>query len=79
MPPSFDQFVPLRKGKKVRNLVDVFYTCINLIKYERVVQELQHLIRQYEIGKIDLLLSRFVNQVSRKRSTSKELHLSAKI
>jgi hypothetical protein len=50
-----------------------------LIKDEKVVQELQHLVRQYEIGRIDPMLSRFVNQVSRKRRTNKELHLSAQI
>jgi hypothetical protein len=43
------------------------------------VQELQHLIRQYEIGRVDPLLSRVVNKVSRKRRRSKELHLSAQI
>jgi hypothetical protein len=43
------------------------------------VQELQHLIRQYEVGRIDPLLSRVVNQVSRKRRKNKELHLSAQI
>ena len=59
--------------------MDFLYTCINLIKDERVVQELQHLIRQYEIGRIDPLLSRAMNQVSRKRRTSKELHHSAQI
>jgi hypothetical protein len=79
MPPTFNQFVPLRQGKEVIKIVDFLYTCINLIKDERVVQELQHLIRQYEIGKVDPLLSRDVNQVSRKRRTIKELHLSAQI
>ena len=59
--------------------MDFLYTCINLIKYERDVQELQHLIRQYEIGRIDRMLSRDVNQVSRKIRTNKELHLSAQI
>jgi hypothetical protein len=79
MPPSFDQSIPLRKGKEVSNLMDILYTCINLIKDERVVHELQHLIRQYEIGRIDPLLSKDVNQVSRKRRKIKELHLSAHI
>jgi hypothetical protein len=41
-------------------------TCINLIKDERVVQELQILIRQYEIGRINPLLRREIHQVSRK-------------
>jgi hypothetical protein len=59
--------------------VDVLYTCIDLIKDEIVVQELQHLIRQYEIGRVDPMLSRVVNQESRKRRTRKELDLSAQI
>jgi hypothetical protein len=77
MPPTFDQSVPLRQGKEVSKLVDFFYTCINFIRDERDVQELQHLIRQCEIGILDPLLSRDVNQVSRKRRKSKELHLNA--
>jgi hypothetical protein len=54
-------------------------TCINLIKDERVVQELQNLIKLYEIGRTDPLLNREVHQVSRKRRTNKELHLNAQI
>jgi hypothetical protein len=54
-------------------------TCINLIKDESVVQEIQNLIRQYELGKIDPLLNREVHQVSKKRRTNKELHLNAQI
>jgi hypothetical protein len=50
-----------------------------LIKYERTVHELQHLISQYEIGRVDPLLNRAMNQVSRKRRKSKELHLSPHI
>jgi hypothetical protein len=59
--------------------MDFLYTCINLIKDEKVVQELQHLVRQYEIGRIDPMPSRVVNRVSRKRRENKELHLSAHI
>jgi hypothetical protein len=43
------------------------------------VQELQGLIRQYEIGKIDPLLNRVVHQVSKRRRTNKELHLNSQI
>jgi hypothetical protein len=52
---------------------------IDLIKDERVMQDLQHLIKQYELGKVDPLLNRVVDQVSRKRRTNKELHLNAQI
>jgi hypothetical protein len=79
MPPTFDQSALARQGKEVSKLMDFLCTCINLIKDEKVVQEIQHLIRQYEVGRIDPLLSRDVNQVSRKRRTNKELHLSAQI
>jgi hypothetical protein len=61
MPLAFDHYAIAKQGKEVSKLMDFLYTCINLIKDERDVQELQHLIRQYEIGKIDLMLSRAVN------------------
>jgi hypothetical protein len=38
--------------------MELLYTCINLIKDERVVQEIKNLIRQYELGKVDPLLNR---------------------
>jgi hypothetical protein len=49
--------------------------CGHMVRSHRT----QHLIRQYEIGRIDPLLSRVVNQLSRKRRKSKELHLSTLI
>jgi urease gamma subunit len=58
MPLAFDESA--RQGKEVSKLMDFLYTCINLIKDEKVVQELQHLVRQYEIGRIDPMLSRVV-------------------
>jgi hypothetical protein len=76
MPLAFDQSSIDKQGKEVRKLMDFLYTCINLIKDENVVQELQHLVGQYEIGRIDPIMSRDMNQVSRKRRTNKELHLS---
>jgi hypothetical protein len=77
MPMAFDQSA--RQGKKVSKLMEFLCTCINLIKDERVVQEIQYLMRQYEIGRVDPLLNKSVHQVSRKRRTNKELHLSAQI
>jgi hypothetical protein len=59
--------------------MDFLYNCINFIKDEKVVQELQHLVRQHEIGRIDPMLSRAMNQVSSKRRKNKELHLNAQI
>jgi hypothetical protein len=58
MPLAFDQSASPGEGKEVSKLMDFLYTCINFIKDERAVQELQHLIRQYELGKIDPLLNR---------------------
>jgi hypothetical protein len=77
MPSTFDQSVIARQGKEVSKLMEFLYTCINLIKDEKDIKELQHLVRQYEIGRIDPMLSRDVNQVSRKLRKKKELQLSA--
>jgi hypothetical protein len=79
MPLAFDQSAPLDEGKEVSNLMEFLCTCINLIWDERIVQELQNLIRQYEIGKIDLLMNREVHQVSKNRRTDKEFHLNSQI
>jgi hypothetical protein len=54
-------------------------SCIKLIKEEIAVQELQNLIKQYDLGKIDPLLNKAVDQLSKKRRTNKELHLNAQI
>jgi hypothetical protein len=51
---------------------------LNLVDVS-IVQELQNLIKQYEIGKIDPLLNRVVHQIAKKRRTNKELHLNAEI
>ena len=59
--------------------MELLCTCINLIKDESVVQEIQNLIKQYELGKIDNLLNKAVHQVSKKRRTNKEIHLNAQI
>jgi hypothetical protein len=48
---AFVQCASHGEGKKVRNLVSFLYTFIDLNKDERVVQELQNLIRQYEIAR----------------------------
>ena len=79
MPQAFDQSVAHKEGKEVSMLIDVLYTCLKLIQDEKVVQELQNLIRQYELGKIDPLLNRAVHQVGKKRRKNKELHLNAQI
>jgi hypothetical protein len=50
-----------------------------LIQDERVVQELQNLIRKYEIRRIDHVLNKAVHQLSKKRRKNKELHLNAQI
>jgi hypothetical protein len=43
------------------------------------VQELQKLIRQYELGNIDPLLNREVHKIGNKRRKNKELYLNAQI
>jgi hypothetical protein len=59
--------------------MEFLYTCIKMIQDESIVQELQNLIRQYELGKIDPLLNRKVHQITKKRRTNKELQLNAQI
>jgi hypothetical protein len=54
-------------------------TCVKLIQDKSVVQELQNLIKQYEIGKIESLLNRAVHQIGKRRRTNKELHLNSQI
>jgi hypothetical protein len=49
MPMAFDQSSSPGEGKEVTRLMELLCTCINLIKDESVVQELQNLIRQYEL------------------------------
>jgi hypothetical protein len=79
MPLEFDHSSSPKEAKEVINLVEFLYTCINLIQDENIVQELQNLIRQYELGQIDPLLNRVVHQITKRRRTNKELHLNAKI
>jgi CRISPR/Cas system CSM-associated protein Csm2 small subunit len=79
MPLEFDQSASPREGKEVSKLMEFLYTCIKLIQDENAVQELQNLIKQYELGKIDPLLNRAVHQIGKKRRTNKELHLNAQI
>jgi hypothetical protein len=69
MPQAFDQSSLPREGKEVRKLMEFLYTCIKLIQDEGIVQELQNLIRQYDIGRIDPLLNRAVHQIAKKRRT----------
>jgi hypothetical protein len=59
--------------------MEFLYTCIKLIQDESVVQELQNLIRQYELGNKYPLLNRVLHQICKKRRTDKELHLNAQI
>jgi hypothetical protein len=63
----------------VSKLISFLYTFIELIKDEKAIQELQNLVRQYEIGKVDPLLNKEVHQLSKKRRTNKQLHLNAQI
>ena len=58
MPLAFDHSASLGEGKEVSNLMEFLCNCINLIKDERAVQELQNLIRQYEIGRVDPRLNK---------------------
>ena len=79
MPRAFDPSVSPTKGKEVRKLMEFLCTCVKLIQDKSVVQELQNLSKQYEIGKIESLLNRAVHQIGKRRRTNKELHLNAQI
>ena len=52
---------------------------MSMIIDEYATQKLHHLIKKYEMGKVEPLLNKLVNQVSRKRRSTKELHLSTQI
>jgi hypothetical protein len=77
MPLEFDQSASPKEGKEVSRLTEFLYTSIKLIQDESIVQELQNLIRQCEIRRIDPVLNKEVHQLSKKRRTNKELHLNA--
>jgi hypothetical protein len=53
--------------------------CVKLIHDKVAVQELQNLIRQYELGNINPLLNRAIHQIGKRRRRNKELHLNAQI
>jgi hypothetical protein len=52
-------------------LIDFLYTCLKLIQDEKFVQELQNLIRQYDLEMVDPLLNMEVHQIGKKRRTNK--------
>ena len=79
MPLTFDQSASPGEGKEVSKLMEFLCACINLIKDEKSIQELQNLIRQCELGKVDPLLNKTVHQLSKKRRTNKDLHLTSQI
>ena len=79
MPQAFDPSVSPIEGKEVRKLMEFLYTCVKLIQDKDAIQELQDLIKQYELGKIDPLLNREVHQIGKRRRKNKELHLNAQI
>jgi hypothetical protein len=79
MPQAFDPSASPTEGKEVRKLMEFLHTCVKLIQDKGIVQELQDLIKQYELGKIDPLLNRAVHQIGKRRRTNKELHLNAQI
>jgi hypothetical protein len=71
MPQAFDQSTAHKEGKEESMLINVLYTCLKLIQYEKYVQDLQNLIRQYELGKVDPLLNKEVHHIGKKRRKNK--------
>jgi hypothetical protein len=79
IPLAFNQSASPKEGKEIRNIVEFLYTCMKLIQDESDVQEIQSLIRQYDLGNIDPLLNKEVHQIAKKRRKNKELQLNAQI
>jgi hypothetical protein len=79
MPLEFDQSALPGDGKKPGKLFCLLYTFIELIKDEKSIQELQNLVRQYDMGRVYPLLNKAVHKLSKKRRINKELHLNAQI
>jgi hypothetical protein len=79
MPLEFDQSASPEDGKEVSKLVSFLYMFIELIKDEKAIQELQNLVKYYEIGRVDPLLNKEVHQLSKKRRTNKQIHLNSQI
>jgi hypothetical protein len=79
IPLAFDHSSSPKESKEVSKLMEFLYTYIKLIQDERVVQELQTLIRHYELGKTNPLLNRVVHIIAKKRRTNKESHLNSPI
>ena len=61
MPRAFDPSASPTEGKEVSKLMEFLHTCVKLIQDKGDVQELQDLIKQYELGKIDPLLNREIH------------------
>ena len=79
MPQVFDPSASPTKGKEVSKLMEFLHTYVKLIQDKGVLQELQDLIKQYELGKIHPLLNRAVHQIGKRRRTNKELDLNSQI
>jgi hypothetical protein len=50
-----------------------------MIKDEKAIQELQNLVRKYEIRRVYPLMNKVVHKISNRRRKNKELHLNAQI
>jgi hypothetical protein len=50
MPQAFDSFASPTEGKQVRKLMEFLCTSVKMIRDKINVQELQDLIKQYELG-----------------------------
>ena len=79
MPLEFYQSASPEDRKEASKLVSLLYTFIEMIKDVKAIQELQNLVRHYEIGRVDSLLNKSVHQLCKKRRMNKELHLNSQI
>jgi len=73
MPQAFNQSASPKEGKEVNKLMEFLCTCVKLIQDKSVVHYF------YELGRIDPLLSKEIDQIGKKRRKNNELHLNAQI
>jgi hypothetical protein len=67
MPQTFDQSYSPHEGKEVSKLMEFLCTRVKLTEDKGALQDLQNLIKQYELGKIEPLLNREIHQIVKRR------------
>jgi hypothetical protein len=79
MPPVCDRTIPEKLLEKVSTLRDFMRSCIELMKYETMLNALCEMIDHCAQEREIPTTQRVVNQVLRKKRTNREFILSAQI